>query len=79
VGTSTQEHYHAKTEEIYFITAGRGRMRIDGEVSEVKAGEPIAHSAGQKAQALKHWRRTTDAPLLLRAMLRAQRHVHHES
>ena len=26
VGGSTQEHYHARTEEIYFITAGTGRM-----------------------------------------------------
>src|SRR6266545_5720858 len=31
VGASTQEHYHARTEEIYFITAGSGRMRIEGE------------------------------------------------
>ena len=27
VGGSTQEHYHAVTEEIYFITSGSGRMR----------------------------------------------------
>ena len=26
VGASTQEHYHPKTEEIYYITAGQGRM-----------------------------------------------------
>ena len=32
VGASTQEHYHAKTEEIYFITAGQGKMRIDGNM-----------------------------------------------
>ena len=30
VGASTQEHYHSKSEEIYFITAGRGRMRLEG-------------------------------------------------
>ena len=29
VGGSTLEHYHAKAEEIYYITAGTGRMRID--------------------------------------------------
>jgi len=48
VGASTQEHYHAKTEEIYFITAGRGRMRIEGEVAEVQAGDAIAIPPGQK-------------------------------
>src|SRR5260370_4942641 len=30
VGAATQEHYHSKSEEIYFITAGRGRMRLEG-------------------------------------------------
>ena len=48
VGTSTQEHYHAKTEEIYFITAGRGRMRIESEDAEVKAGDAIAISPGKR-------------------------------
>ena len=48
VGASTQEHYHPKAEEIYFITAGVGRMRIEGEVREVKAGDAIAIPPGQK-------------------------------
>src|SRR6185436_17383121 len=48
VGASTQEHYHARTEEIYFITAGQGRIRIDGEVAEVKAGDAIAIPPGRK-------------------------------
>ena len=48
VGGSTQEHYHARTEEIYFITAGCGRMRIEGEVAEVKAGDAIAIPPGKK-------------------------------
>ena len=26
VGATTMEHYHAKTEEIYYITHGQGRM-----------------------------------------------------
>jgi len=47
-GANTQEHYHAVTEEIYFITAGRGRMRIEGEEREVKAGDAIAIPPGQK-------------------------------
>jgi mannose-6-phosphate isomerase-like protein (cupin superfamily) len=47
-GASTQEHYHARTEEIYFIIAGTGRMRIEGELAEVKAGDAIAIPPGRK-------------------------------
>src|SRR5882762_7738381 len=61
VGTSTQEHYHAKTEEIYFITAGQGRMRIEGEPAEVKAGDAIAIPPGKKH---KLWN-TGPGPLIL--------------
>ena len=48
VGSSTQEHFHARTEEIYFITQGRGRMRIEGELAEVQAGDAIAIPPGKK-------------------------------
>src|SRR5436309_10153279 len=48
VGASTQEHFHAKTEEIYFITAGTGRMRIENEMQDVKAGDAIAIPPGKK-------------------------------
>lgn len=47
-GSSTQEHYHIKTEEIYYITEGKGRMRIESETREVKAGDAIAIPPGQK-------------------------------
>src|SRR5262249_47399826 len=60
-GTSTQEHYHARTEEIYFITAGQGRMRIEGETAEVKAGDAIAIPPGKKH---KLWN-TGSGPLTL--------------
>jgi mannose-6-phosphate isomerase-like protein (cupin superfamily) len=48
VGGSTQEHYHAKTEEIYFITHGTGRIRIEGEQQDVKAGDAVAIPPGRK-------------------------------
>jgi mannose-6-phosphate isomerase-like protein (cupin superfamily) len=48
VGASTQEHFHPRAEEIYFITQGRGRMRIEGEVCEVRVGDAIAIPPGQK-------------------------------
>ena len=47
-GASTQEHYHIKTEEIYFITQGSGRMRIEVELAEVKAGDAIAIPPGKR-------------------------------
>jgi mannose-6-phosphate isomerase-like protein (cupin superfamily) len=48
VGGATQEHYHPKCEEIYYITHGVGRMRIEGELREVRVGDAIAISPGQK-------------------------------
>src|SRR5438552_18835432 len=48
VGSSTQEHYHPKAEEIYYITRGTGRIRIEGEMREVKAGDAIAIPPGKK-------------------------------
>ena len=47
-GASTQEHFHPKAEEIYYITHGTGRMRIEGETREVKAGDAIAIPPGRK-------------------------------
>jgi mannose-6-phosphate isomerase-like protein (cupin superfamily) len=47
-GTSTQEHFHPQAEEIYYMTHGTGRIRIEGETREVKAGDAIAILPGQK-------------------------------
>lgn len=48
VNASTQEHYHLKTEEIYYITAGTGGMRIENETREVNPGDAIAIPPGLK-------------------------------
>ena len=48
VGASTQEHYHVRSEEIYYITHGTGRMRIEGEVRDVRAGDAVAIPPGRK-------------------------------
>lgn len=48
VGGGTVEHYHARAEEIYFITHGRGRMRIEDQEAEVGAGDAIAIPPGQR-------------------------------
>lgn len=46
-GGSTTPHYHPQTEEIYFITAGRGRMQIGSEVVLVEPGDAIAIPPGK--------------------------------
>ncbi len=48
VGGSTQEHYHPRAEEIYYITHGLGRIRIEGESREVKAGDAVAIPPGKR-------------------------------
>ena len=48
VGGRNQEHYHPKAEEIYYITHGSGRMRIENETRDVRSGDAIAIPPGQK-------------------------------
>jgi len=48
VGGATQEHFHPRAEEIYYITYGAGRIRIEGETRDVKTGDAIAIPPGQK-------------------------------
>jgi mannose-6-phosphate isomerase-like protein (cupin superfamily) len=48
VGQATTEHYHVKTEEIYYITHGIGRMRIDSEERDVRVGDAVAIPPGRK-------------------------------
>lgn len=47
-GTSTQEHYHAVTEEIYFILSGEGRIQIDQQMRDIRPGDAIAIPPGHK-------------------------------
>jgi mannose-6-phosphate isomerase-like protein (cupin superfamily) len=61
VGAATQDHYHVRTEEIYYITHGIGRIRIDGESREVAVGDAIAIRPGQRH---KLWN-TGEEPLRL--------------
>jgi mannose-6-phosphate isomerase-like protein (cupin superfamily) len=62
VGGSTQEHFHPKTEEIYYITHGCGRIRVEHEIREVKVGDAIAILPGQKH---KLWNTGNDVLRLL--------------
>lgn len=47
-GAGTQEHFHPRAEEIYYITHGAGKIRIENETREVRAGDAIAIPPGQK-------------------------------
>ncbi len=46
VGGATQEHFHPRAEEIYYIIHGSGRVCIEGETREVRAGDAIAIPPG---------------------------------
>ena len=62
VGTSTMEHYHPKAEEIYYITHGGGRMRIESAIIAVRVGDAIAIPPGKKH---KIWNTGTEVLRLL--------------
>jgi mannose-6-phosphate isomerase-like protein (cupin superfamily) len=38
-GQSTERHYHAASEEIYFLLEGEGELEIDGERRQVGPGD----------------------------------------
>jgi mannose-6-phosphate isomerase-like protein (cupin superfamily) len=38
-GGATTEHFHRLSEELYLVTNGVGRLRIDGEELEVRQGD----------------------------------------
>jgi mannose-6-phosphate isomerase-like protein (cupin superfamily) len=47
-GGETAEHYHRESEEIYFFTAGTGRMRLGDEQREVRAGDCVTIPPGMR-------------------------------
>jgi len=46
-GRSTEEHYHPRAEEIYYILEGKGRIRIEEDEKEVGPGDGIAILPGK--------------------------------
>lgn len=49
-GGQTTPHYHPRTEEIYYILEGQGRMQIDDEVEAIAPGDAIAIPPGARHQ-----------------------------
>lgn len=72
VGGSTQEHLHPLAEEIYYITHGEGRMRIEEEERAVRAGDAIAIPPGRKH---KLWNTGNEVLRLLCCCAPAYEHV----
>jgi mannose-6-phosphate isomerase-like protein (cupin superfamily) len=61
VGGRTVAHYHRATEELYFFTAGRGRMTLAGDEREVAAGDCVVIPPGEVHGLVN----TGDEPLVL--------------
>lgn len=49
-GGATTPHSHPRTEEIYYILTGTGRMRIEAETRMVGPGDAIAIPPGARHQ-----------------------------
>src|ERR1700753_88574 len=60
-GAATAEHYHPRSEEIYYFTAGSGRMRLGSEEAEVGSGGCVVIPPGTVHQL---WN-SGDQPLVL--------------
>ncbi len=45
-GAETAEHYHPRSEELYYFIAGGGRMRLGEDESDVRAGDCVVIAPG---------------------------------
>jgi mannose-6-phosphate isomerase-like protein (cupin superfamily) len=61
VGGRTVAHYHRDTEELYFFTAGRGRMRLGDDEFDVAAGDCVVIPPGTEHALVN----AADEPLVL--------------
>lgn len=70
-GGETHAHYHRATEEIYFFTAGAGRMRLGEEEREVRGGDCVVIPPGTEH---KLWNGGSEPLVLLCACAPAYSH-----
>jgi mannose-6-phosphate isomerase-like protein (cupin superfamily) len=45
-GGETVEHYHPRTEELYYFVSGAGRMRLAGSEGDVRRGDCVVIPPG---------------------------------
>jgi mannose-6-phosphate isomerase-like protein (cupin superfamily) len=70
-GGQTAEHFHRETEEIYFFTAGSGRIRLGDEERDVAAGDCVVIAPGVRH---KLWSSEAEPLKLLCCCAPAYRH-----
>jgi mannose-6-phosphate isomerase-like protein (cupin superfamily) len=70
-GGETAEHFHRTSEEVYFFTAGAGRMRLGEEEREVSAGDCVVIPPGERH---KLWSAGSEPLVLLCACAPAYSH-----
>jgi mannose-6-phosphate isomerase-like protein (cupin superfamily) len=73
-GAATAAHYHPRTEEIYYLLAGRAAMTIDGTTQDVGPGDAIAIPPGAV-----HTIRNTGDDLLTFLCCCAPGYEHHDT
>ena len=49
-GQATERHYHAESEEIYYVVEGSGEMELDGERCPVAVGDAVLIPPGSRHQ-----------------------------
>ncbi len=49
-GQATERHYHAESEEIYYVVEGSGEMELDGERRPVAVGDAVLIPPGSRHQ-----------------------------
>src|SRR5690606_24815997 len=47
-GGSTMPHYHPRSEEIYYLVEGTGRVQVESDMQEVGPGDAIAIPPGDR-------------------------------
>jgi mannose-6-phosphate isomerase-like protein (cupin superfamily) len=49
-GQASERHYHAESEEIYYVVEGSGEMELDGERRPVAVGDAVLIPPGARHQ-----------------------------
>lgn len=49
-GQATERHYHAESEEIYYVVEGSGEMELDGERRRLVVGDSVLIPPGARHQ-----------------------------
>ncbi len=49
-GQATERHYHAESEEIYYVVEGSGEMELDGERRRIEVGDAVLIPPGARHQ-----------------------------